>query len=381
MNNHQALTKNRISGADLSIARTPDCGPLDVIVSPRFVGLCGTDIQAYRRARDQKYAANVLGHEGVGVITEVGDMVENWSPGDAVVFNPVNPFSRNDVLGRSFNGLFQEQVLIENVESTSWLIHRIPAELLNPIGVLIEPVATAIYSSEILAGRSDKSSAVVVGDGPIALINSIILRRFRFDSVLMIHGLSSRRFWAVGNGYFDQSDVLSGRSGAAARVLGRLGGEVADVAVICTPGEAVEQVTQAALAYLKPGGLISFVSDSVPSVISLSTGDVNVSDLRYRNYCGLPADGYVEEFETDGGKIVGLTGQYGASSAHIQKSIDLLVENSSTFNNLITDVVTLDEAPFLISEAVEWSLGKRIGKRPMKAVIELNQDVAAGGLW
>jgi threonine dehydrogenase-like Zn-dependent dehydrogenase len=133
-----------------------------------------------------------------------------------------------------------------------------------------------------------------------------------------------------------------------------LGGEVADVAVICTPGEAVEQVTQAALAYLKPGGLISFVSDSVPSVISLSTGDVNVSDLRYRNYCGLPADGYVEEFETDGGKIVGLTGQYGASSAHIQKSIDLLVENSSTFNNLITDVVTLDEAPFLISEAVEW---------------------------
>ncbi|HIF72292.1 MAG TPA: hypothetical protein EYQ61_07050 [Dehalococcoidia bacterium] len=78
------------------------------MVSPLFVGLCGTDIQAYRRAREEKNAASVLGHEGVGVITEVGDMVQSWSPGDAVVFNPVSPFSRDDVLGRSFNGIFQE---------------------------------------------------------------------------------------------------------------------------------------------------------------------------------------------------------------------------------------------------------------------------------
>ena len=160
-------------------------------------------------------------------------------------------------------------------------------------------------------------------------------------------------------------------------VMGRLGGEIADVAVICTPGEAVEQATQDALVYLKPGGLISFVSDSVPSVISLSTGDLNVSDLRNRNYCGLPAAGYFEEFETDGGKTVAVTGQRGASSAHIQKSIDLLVEDSHMFNNLITDVVKIDEAPSLISNAVEWSLGRRVGKRPMKAVIELNQGMTA----
>ncbi|HIF72291.1 MAG TPA: hypothetical protein EYQ61_07045 [Dehalococcoidia bacterium] len=181
------------------------------------------------------------------------------------------------------------------------------------------------------------------------------------------------------HGFFDQSDVISGHGNAAAKVIGRLGGEIADVAVICTPGEAVEQVVQDALAYLRPGGLISFVSDSVSSVISLSTGDLNVSDLRHRNYCGLPADGYVEKFETDGGKIVGLTGQRGVSSAHIQESIDLLIEDSGSFNNLITDVVRIDEAPSLISVAVEWSLGRRIGKRPMKAVIELNQDVTSAG--
>lgn len=54
-----ALTRNRFSGADLSAAVTPECGPHDVVVAPRFVGLCGTDIQVYRRAQDA--TASVLG--------------------------------------------------------------------------------------------------------------------------------------------------------------------------------------------------------------------------------------------------------------------------------------------------------------------------------
>jgi hypothetical protein len=143
------------------------------------------------------------------------------------------------------------------------------------------------------------------------------------------------------------------------------------------PREAVERATQDALVYVRPGGLISFVSDSVPSVISLSAGDLNVSDIRSRNYCGLPANGYIEKFESAEGKVVGLTGHRGASSAHIQKSIDLLVGDSLTFNTLITDVVNLDEAPSLISLLVEWSLGRQVGERPMKAVIEFNQNTIA----
>jgi len=119
-------------GVDLSIASTPVCGPDDVMVSPRFVGLCGTDVQTYSGALAA--AANVLGHEGVGVITAVGESVSSWSRGDAVVFNPVNPMDQNDILGHSFGGLFQEQFLIERVESVDWLIHRIPAGLLNPMG-------------------------------------------------------------------------------------------------------------------------------------------------------------------------------------------------------------------------------------------------------
>jgi 2-epi-valiolone-7-phosphate 1-reductase len=286
MNSHRALTRSRKYGVDLSIASTPVCGPDDVMVSPRFVGLCGADIQTYSGAFS--VTASVLGHEGVGVITTVGESVSSWSRGDAVVFNPVNPMDQDDVLGHSFGGLFQEQFLIERAESVNWLIRRIPAELLNPIGALIEPIATAIYSSELVAGQGDTRRAVVVGDGPIALLNSIVLRLRGFESVLMIHGRSTRGRWAVDHGYFERRDVISSRGDVAVNVAERFNGGFADVAVICTPGEAVEPSVLAALEYLKPGGLINFVSCAIPSIISLSSGDLDVRKLQRRNHSGLP---------------------------------------------------------------------------------------------
>ncbi len=46
---------------------------------------------------------------------------------------------------------------------------------------------------------------------------------------------------------------------------------------------------------------------------------------------------------------------------------------------MITDVVSFDDVETLISSAVDWSLGRGTGDRPMKAVIELNIDSPATG--
>jgi len=227
-----------------------------------------------------------------------------------------------------------------------------------------------------VAGQGDGRRAVVVGDGPIALLNSIVLRLRGFESVLMIHGRSTRGGWATAHGYFERADVISSRGDVAVKVAERFNGEPADVAVICTPGEAVESSVLTALEYLKPGGLINFVSCAIPSVISLRSGDLDVQKLQRRNHSGLPTGGYVEDFESASRKIVKMTGQHGTSSAHIQAAVDLLTTDPQPFNKLITDVVCFDKADSFISSAVEWSLGRGVGDRPrpMKAVIELNED-------
>ncbi len=377
MKSHRAVTGGRNLGARLSTVVTPACGPRDLMIAPRFVGLCGTDTQIFRGAH--RVPANILGHEGVGVVVEVGDLVEDWSQGDSVVFNPANPFNPDEALGDSFDGLFQEKILIRNVHSMNWLVRSVPDDMLGPAGALIEPVATAIYSQELVNGSSIERDAVVVGDGPMALINSIILRRRGFNKVLMVHGRSLRYRWAVANGYFDDEDVISGRGNVAERVIERLGGALADVVIVCTPGEAVEQAVKDALAYLRPGGIVDIVSDVTPSVVSLERSDLDIAAIRRRNWCGRPSPGYFERIETADGKSVRVTSQRGTSSSHMSASIELLGDRPGDFDALVTDVVDLADAPSLISSVVAWSFGRHEsggvegGDRPMKVVIELNR--------
>ena len=356
----------------MSSVDTPECGPNDVVIAPRFVGLCGTDIQVYRRGQEAK--ANVLGHEGVGVVTEVGKSVSSWETGEAVVFNPVNPVDPDEILGLQFDGVLQESILVESAETVPWLIQKIPHELMKPVGALIVPIATAIYSTRLVDSVGNDRNAVVVGDGPIALSNSIILRSAGYRSVQMVHGSSARSRWAVSNGYFDQRDVVSSKSDVPSRIVERLGGIHPDIAVICTPAEAVEQSANDALRYLKPNGHMNFVSSATPSVISLSTGDLDIHDLQRRNHNGISHSGSTQNFVSSDGKAVNVTGLRGVSFADIQASIDLLTENPRPFEKLITEVVELKHAVSLISSAVDWALGRRAGSRPMKAVIELDSD-------
>ena len=374
--NHRALTGDRNLGARLSWVSTPVCGPYDVIIAPRFVGLCGTDIQIFRGAL--RPLANILGHEGVGVVAEVGEFVEEWSPGDPVVFNPVNPSDPDEILGYSFDGLFQEKFLIRNVRTMNWLIRSVPGDMLSPVGALIEPIATAIYSQDLVNRSSNGHVAVVVGDGPVALINSIVLRLNGFNTVLMVHGRSPRHRWAVNGGYFDGEDVILGQGNVAERIIKRLGDELVDVVIVCTPGEVAEQALKDALIYLKPDGIINLVSAATPSVVSLEGRDLDTTAIRHRNCCGYPSSGYFERIETPDGKSVRVTSQCGTSASHLNASIELLGGRSSDFDALVTDVVDLADAPALISSAVAWSFGRpksgeAEGGRPMKAVIELNK--------
>ena len=321
-----------------------------MIIAPRFVRLCGTDIQIFRGAR--RVLASTLGHEGVGVVAEVGEMVEGWPPGDSVVFNPVNPSHPDQMLGYTFDSLFQEKILIPDVRSRNWLIRSIPHDLLSPVGLLIEPVATAIYSHDLVNGPSGDRVAVVVGDGPMALINSIVLRLRGFKQVLLIAGRSPRSRWAVECGYFDAEDVILGQGDVPDSVIGRLNGEFADVAIVCTPGEVVEQALGDAFGYLKSGGIVDLVSAATPPVVSREGRDLDVGVIRSRNWCGQPLPGYFELIETKNGNGIHVTSQRGISSSHLSASIELLGTRSGDFEALVTDVVHLTDAPTLVSSVV-----------------------------
>jgi 2-desacetyl-2-hydroxyethyl bacteriochlorophyllide A dehydrogenase len=68
--------------------REPECGPNDVIVQIRGVGLCGSDLSVFDGKRQVPEMPWVFGHEGGGDIVEVGSDVTNREVGQRVVIEP-----------------------------------------------------------------------------------------------------------------------------------------------------------------------------------------------------------------------------------------------------------------------------------------------------
>src|SRR4051812_42800436 len=59
--------------------------PTDAVIRLTASAICGTDLHFVRGTMPGMRPGTILGHEGVGVVEEVGDEVRNFSPGDRVV--------------------------------------------------------------------------------------------------------------------------------------------------------------------------------------------------------------------------------------------------------------------------------------------------------
>ena len=75
--------------ADVRVDDVPDPSiqePTDAIVRITSTGICGSDLHLYERARHRSSSeGDILGHEPMGIVEEVGSEVTHIKPGDRVV--------------------------------------------------------------------------------------------------------------------------------------------------------------------------------------------------------------------------------------------------------------------------------------------------------
>ena len=69
----------------------PHPGPGAVLVKIACALSCGTDLKTFRRGHPIWPLPTPFGHEFAGVIAEVGDSVEEFKPGDAIMAAPIVP--------------------------------------------------------------------------------------------------------------------------------------------------------------------------------------------------------------------------------------------------------------------------------------------------
>lgn len=87
----KAFGVTKIHTAGFIEAPKPICGPQDAICRPIAVAPCTTDVH---NLLDDKYPfpqGSILGHECVGEVVEVGNLIKDFKVGDKVVVPSVTP--------------------------------------------------------------------------------------------------------------------------------------------------------------------------------------------------------------------------------------------------------------------------------------------------
>ncbi len=74
--------KDRATWQDVPV---PEVGPLDALVRPTAVATCTTDVHLIATASLPTAIGRVIGHEAVGIVEQVGEMVKDFKPANRVI--------------------------------------------------------------------------------------------------------------------------------------------------------------------------------------------------------------------------------------------------------------------------------------------------------
>ena len=83
-----------VADQEIHVDEMPDprLKPGEVLIRPRFAGICGTDLHIWRGEFHSRVAyPAILGHEFGGTVEEVGPGVEGIRVGDRVAIDPIQP--------------------------------------------------------------------------------------------------------------------------------------------------------------------------------------------------------------------------------------------------------------------------------------------------
>lgn len=216
--------------------------PTDVIVRITKTTICGTDLHILKGDVPAVTAGRTLGHEGVGVVEEVGGAVANFKPGDAVLISCVTSCGRcanckrqlyahcadgGWILGHKIDGTQAEYVRIPHGDNS---LYPIPEGSDDEALVMLSDIMPTGMEIGVQAGGVKPGDTVaIVGAGPVGMSVLLTAQFYSPGRIIMIDMDPARLELAR---QFGATDVVQvGAEDAAARVLELTDGQGVDVAI------------------------------------------------------------------------------------------------------------------------------------------------------
>ena len=178
----------------------------DAIVRITKTTICGTDLHIMKGDVPTVTDGRILGHEGVGIIEQLGLSVSNFSVGDHVLISCISSCGRcinckkemyshcenggGWILGVKIDGTQAEYVRIPFADNS---LHLIPDGADEEALVMLSDVLPTGFECGVLNGQIKPGDTVaIIGAGPIGLATLLTAQFYSPSEVIMVDNDSNR---------------------------------------------------------------------------------------------------------------------------------------------------------------------------------------------
>jgi len=247
--------------------------PSDAIVRVDTTTICGTDLHILKGDVPAVEPGRILGHEGVGTVTEVGSSVSNVNVGDRVIISCIKSCGHcancrtglyshclgeegrsgiGWIFGHLIDGTQAEYVRVPYADNS---LHALPESVTDEQGVMLSDILPTGFEIGVQAGHVTPGDVVaVIGAGPVGLAAIATAGLYGAATIVAIDLDEGRLNQAKDFGATNV--VVSGAAGWREDVLALTDGAGVDVAIeaVGTP-----QTFTMAVGLVRPGGHVANV--------------------------------------------------------------------------------------------------------------------------
>ncbi|MCX6168399.1 MAG: zinc-dependent alcohol dehydrogenase family protein [Ignavibacteriales bacterium] len=171
----------------------------DAIIKITKTTICGTDLHIMKGDVPEVIEGLILGHEGVGIIEEVGTGVSNFKVGDKVLISCITSCGICDackkgmyshcetggwILGHMIDGTQAEYVRIPHADTS---LYHLPDGVDEEALVMLSDILPTGFECGVLKGQIEPGDTVaIVGAGPIGLAALLTAQFYSPAEIIMV---------------------------------------------------------------------------------------------------------------------------------------------------------------------------------------------------
>src|ERR1039457_5223521 len=225
--------------------------PGDAIVRITTSTICGTDLHILKGDLPAVTDGRILGHEGIGVVEQVGTAVSEFHVGDKVIISCVTACLKCDfckramyshcrkcgwILGNTIDGTQAEYVRIPEADGS---LYHLPAGADEESMVMLSDILPTGFECGVLNGQVKPGDTVaIVGAGPVGLA-VLLTAQFYSPAAIFMIDLDDKRLAVAKK--FGATTLINSADGRAADQIMKLT-EVAGVDVAIAAGGHIANV-------------------------------------------------------------------------------------------------------------------------------------------